>query len=303
MKKYFINILLFFIIVVAIDVLYGVALQYMNNHAKGGAIGNRYYVCKKSNDDVLIFGSSRAKHHYVPRVIEDTLGVTCYNAGEDGNGIILSYGYLKMITERYSPKLIIYDVSRFDFCEDDNVKYVNYLKPYYYEKGIDSLFWSIEPKSRIMMCSNLDRFNTTCLRILGNYLHPITSHPNGYMPLSNTMPDEMAEQMVTNEVEGKRPVDNTKLEYFEKFILLAQKKNVNVVCCVSPMYRGTKSDEFYNPVKALCEKYDVPFMFFAYSSDVSEDRNLFQDKTHLNDRGARIFSSIVCQEIRPLLLK
>ena len=41
MKKYFINILLFFIIVVAIDVLYGVALQYMNNHAKGGAIGNR----------------------------------------------------------------------------------------------------------------------------------------------------------------------------------------------------------------------------------------------------------------------
>ena len=58
MKKYFINILLFFIIVVAIDVLYGVALQYMNNHAKGGAIGNRYYVCKKSNDDVLIFGST-----------------------------------------------------------------------------------------------------------------------------------------------------------------------------------------------------------------------------------------------------
>ena len=89
MKKYIRNILLFFVAIVVIDLLFGVVCQYLNDHSKGGGIKSRYYVCKESNEDVLIFGSSRAKHHYVPDIIEDSLSMTCYNTGEDGNGIIV----------------------------------------------------------------------------------------------------------------------------------------------------------------------------------------------------------------------
>lgn len=296
MKKYLVKILLFFIAVAVVDILFGYACQYMNDHSKGGGIKSRYYVCKESNEDVLVFGSSRAKHHYVPDIIEDSLNMTCYNAGEDGNGIILSYGFLKMITRRYSPKLIIYDVSGFDIYEDDNMKYLDLMKPYYHEPGIDSIFWAVNPKSRIMMVSNLYRYNTTCLRVLGSFIHPMNNYPKGYSPLTKTMDYEPV-------VKDKKnvDVDDLKIHYFEEFIQLSKSKGINLICCVSPSYKEPKDSEHYKPIELLCARQGVPFLNYAASPDISSEKQFFKDRTHMNDRGARFYSSMLMVIIEELL--
>ncbi len=286
MKQYLIKISLFFIIVVVVDVIWGIACQYMNDHSKGGGVKSRYYVCKESNDDVLVFGSSRAKHHYVPCIIEDSLGLTCYNAGEDGNGIILCYGFLKMITRRYSPKLIIYDVSEFDIYKDDNMKYLDLMKPYYYEPGIDSIFWSVRPKTKFMMLSNLYRYNTTCLRVFGNYIRPMNNYPKGYCALNKTMDYEPDIQQ-----DEKQEIDTLKIQYFEKFIRLAQSNGIMLLCCVSPSYKAPIDEGKFNPVKHLCKQYDVPFLYYGAEPEITNNRDLFQDRVHLNDKGARLFSA------------
>lgn len=295
MKKYLRNIALFFIIVVVLDILFGMVCQYMNDHSKGGGVKSRYYVCKESSEEVLVFGSSRAKHHYVPEVIEDRLGVSCYNTGEDGNGIIFCYGVLKMITERYAPKLIIYDVSGFDMYEDDNMKYLDLLKPYYYEKGIDSVFWSVEPKTRVMMMSNFYRFNTTCLRVIGNFIHPFENYPKGYSALHNSMDyePEIREEKVN-------PVDSLKISYFESFIHLAHDNGIRLICCVSPSYKAPITDNKYDPIKHLCEQFQVPFLYYGAEREITNDKNLFQDRTHLNDKGARLYTSKLMHRINKL---
>ena len=281
MKKYLRNIVLFFVAMAIADLLFGYAFQYMNNHAKGGGIKARHYVCMKSNEECLVFGSSRANHHYVPRIIEDSLGMTCFNTGVDGNGIVFCYGTLKMITARYSPKLIIYDVSGFDMFEDDNMKYLDHLKPYYFEPGIDSIFWSVEPKTRLMMCSNLYRYNTTCIRVLGDYLHPLHSSSDGFVPLHKVMDYEPDLKEAEDNV-----VDSLKMHYFEKFICLAQEKGVALVCCVSPSYMGSLSDSKFSPIKDLCDRYGITFIYDGYDEEISKDKLLFSDRTHLNEEGA-----------------
>ena len=293
MKKYLIKIILFFVAVVVVDILFGVACQYMNDHSKGGGVKSRYYVCKESTEDVLVFGSSRAKHHYVPDVIEDSLGMTCYNTGEDGNGIILCYGFLKMITERYSPKLIIYDVTGFDMYEDDNMKYLDLMKPFYYENGIDSIFWSVEPKTRIMMLSNLYRFNTTCLRVIGNYIHPMNNYPKGYCALNKTMDYEPEIKE-----EKEQTVDTLKIHYFEQFIRLAKSKGISLVCCISPSYKATIDDDKYEPIKRLCKNFQVPFLYYGADPDMTNEKAYFQDRTHLNNTGAMLFTSKLLQNIK-----
>ncbi len=286
MKKYLIKIILFFVAVVVIDILFGIACQYMNDHSKGGGVKSRYYVCKESTEDVLVFGSSRAKHHYVPDIIEDSLKMTCYNTGEDGNGIIMCYGFLKMITERYTPKLIIYDVSGFDIFEDDNMKYLDLMKPYYYEKGLDSIFWSVEPKTRIMMLSNLYRYNTTCLRVIGNYINPVNTYPKGYSALYKTMDYEPEIKE-----EKEHVVDTLKIHYFEEFIRLTQNKGVSLVCCISPSYKAPADDNKYKSIKSLCKQYQVPFLYKGSQPDISRERIYFQDRTHLNKSGAVKYTS------------
>lgn len=286
MKKYLVKIILFFVAVAVIDILFGIVCQYMNDHSKGGGVKSRYYVCKESTEDVLVFGSSRAKHHYVPDVIEDSLHLTCYNTGEDGNGIIMCYGFLKMITERYTPKLIIYDVTGFDMYEDDNMKYLDLMKPFYYEKGIDSIFWTVEPKTRIMMLSNLYRYNTTCMRVIGNYIHPMGNYPKGYSALHKSMDYEPEIKE-----EKQSVVDTLKLQYFEKFIRLTQCNNIDLICCASPYYKAPKHDILNEPIKQLCRRYNVPFLYYGAESDIVFEKTYFNDRKHLNDKGARFYTS------------
>ena len=297
MKKYFLKLVLFFIAIALFDVLFGFVCEYMNSHSKGGGIKSRYYVCKESSEDVLIFGSSRAKHHYVPDIIEDSLGMTCYNTGEDGNGIILSYGFLKMITERYTPKVILYDVSSFDVLVDDNVKYLDLMKPYYFEPGIDSIFWEVEPKTRYMMISSFYRYNTTWLRILGSYLHPMTDYPKGYSPKFGKMDYEP--EIVTNKKE--RMEDDVKIKYFDRFINLTKKKGVNLICCVSPIYKPQPSDCYYSRIQQLCEDNGILFWDYIDFEEISNNRDMFQDKTHLNDAGARKYTEDLSNRLYPTL--
>jgi hypothetical protein len=287
-KRFLLKLFVFFVLLGVIDFLFGNICQYMNDHSKGGGTKSRYYISKESNEDVLIFGSSRAKHHYVPEIFEDSLGVSCYNAGEDGNGIIYCYGVLKMITERYAPKMIVYDVYRFDIEKDDNMKYLDLLKPYYYSQGIDTIFWSIEPKTKIMMLSGLYRFNSSCVRIFGSYFHPMTNYPKGYEALHKVMNYEPNE----NDIRVKGVVDSVKIKYFKKFIQLTIANDIQLVCCVSPSYKPSKIEkEKYSEIIDLCEKYDIPFVYMENEERISDNRSLFQDRTHMNDEGSRLYTN------------
>lgn len=300
MRTFLRKVLLFFLVVVIVDLLFGVVFQYMNDHSKGGGVKSRYYVCKESNEDVLIFGSSRAKHHYVPDIIEDSLKLSCYNTGEDGNGIIYCYGVLKMITSRYTPKLIVYDVSGYDIYQDDNMKYLDLMKPYYYETGIDSIFWRVEPKTRLMMLSNIYRFNTTCLRVAGNFFRPMAVYPKGYSALTGVMNYEPILNEEASTTQSNQKVDSLKLAYFERFILTTKELGITLVCCVSPTYKGKESDPYYNPIEQLCNKYDIPFLYYGGDKGIVINKELFLDKTHMNNIGATSYSCRIGGDLKRL---
>ena len=110
MKRFVIRLIVFLIIMFILDRGFGFTMAYLQNHAKGGYIGHHNYILNNSNEDVLIFGSSRAIHHYNPQVLLDSIGMSCYNCGQDGNGIVLFYGWWHLMKNRHQPKMIIYDV-------------------------------------------------------------------------------------------------------------------------------------------------------------------------------------------------
>lgn len=69
----------------------------------------------ETTEDILVFGSSRAIHHYNPQIIEDTLGVTCYNVGSGGQNIYFHLALLEAALERYVPKIAILELMSIDF--------------------------------------------------------------------------------------------------------------------------------------------------------------------------------------------
>ena len=289
MKNFFVRLVIFFTLIVIIDIFVGICFGFLQKNAKGGDTSRGNKIAWQTNEDILIFGSSRAFHHYNPIIFQDSLGLSCYNCGQDGNGIFLQYGRLKMINERYYPKIIIYDVTQnFDLLyEADNRKYLTWLRPYYRTNPtIDTIFWDIDKTDKIKMLSRMYQYNSKFIQIASDNIKPQQSPGiQGFRPQYNTMKYE-PEIKIKEQTEYQ--YDSLKIRYLKKFIVATQGKT-NLVFAVSPMYKGMDSDVFA-PLKEICEQENIPFLDYSNDPEISFNRNYFYDRVHLNSEGADYFN-------------
>ena len=83
MKKFIFKIIIIFTIVAIFDYFFGVVMGHVVNNINVGGQGRDNYICNVAEEDILVFGSSRAVHHYNSTILEDSLGMSCYNCGEE----------------------------------------------------------------------------------------------------------------------------------------------------------------------------------------------------------------------------
>ena len=297
MKKFLAYTLLFITIVAVIDCGFGLTCRYLNSHAKGGDTRDRYYIAKQSSEEILMMGSSRMHHHYVPAIIEDSLHMSAYNCGVDGNGIILSYGYLLMITERYKPHMIIYDISGFDMYEDDNKRYVDLLKQYYNDPGIIDILTSIDKKEKIRLFSSLYRYNSQFFTLLKDFLVSSSSGQKGYAPINKESQEPPTDIYVND---NNFIPDSLKLSYVRKFIEKCKMEGIQLIFCSSPFYGKTSESTYNDPIKAICSESNIPFLDFSEDEEINEDFRYFSDAVHLNEKGSILFTRKLVSALKNL---
>lgn len=302
MKKFIILLFALFAILSGIDIATGFVFDKLTLSAKRGYTGRNEFIADKLHDPVLVFGSSRSVHHYDPQVLADSLGVPCYNCGQDGMGIITFYGRFKLLTARYTPRLIIYDVTTdFDLRRNDNVTYLTWLKPYYNRPGIDSIFWHVEPTERVKMLSNMFRYNGKALQIITDN-KPGDDNDDalkGFVPLDGIMTYDKEEDATKTQVD----FDPVKLYYISRLVKDCSAKGIRLVFAISPLYNSIKQpDAYLADFLTLARKQNVPVINHYYDTRFATNKNLFQDTYHMNRSGAEIYTSILAHEIKQLHL-
>ena len=302
MKKFIILLFALFAILSGIDIATGFVFDKLTLSAKRGYTGRNEFIADKLHDPVLVFGSSRSVHHYDPQVLADSLGVPCYNCGQDGMGIITFYGRFKLLTARYTPRLIIYDVTTdFDLRRNDNVTYLTWLKPYYNRPGIDSIFWHVEPTERVKMLSNMFRYNGKALQIITDN-KPGDNNDDalkGFVPLDGIMTYDKEEDATKTQVD----FDPVKLYYISRLVKDCSAKGIRLVFAISPLYNSIKQpDAYLADFLTLARKQNVPVINHYYDTRFATNKNLFQDTYHMNRSGAEIYTSMLAHEIKQLHL-
>lgn len=293
MKRFICNILVFFAVIVLVDILFGLSQKYMMSHTTGGQTYCQYYTAKLSDEDIIMLGSSRMRHHYNPDLIEDSLNMTCFNSGEDGSGIIFNYGLYKMLTARYTPKIIIYDLFSFDLYPDDNIKYLGWLRKFYDEPGIKDIITYVDKKEQIKCISSMYRYNTRCIATIADYLHPVRTYHKGYSAMAGRLDFEPD----TYEYIPQQ-LDTVKLHFLDLLIYDCNAKNIELVFCASPQYAVPEDNHYYDQIAEYLKTKDVRFLNHFYCGEISEDRSLFSDQHHLNSQGADKFTNLLISEIR-----
>lgn len=300
MKKFLLLVLLFSALVVAIDRGYGVASDYLFDHVTGGNTYIDKYVCDSVKADVLVFGSSRARYHYNPDIISDSLGLSCYNCGEDGMGIIFHYARWKMISKRYYPKMIIYDILPVldEMVRDDDAIFVNPLRPYYFtHPEIDSVFWKVDPNERYKMFSKTYQYHSEFFNLLSDYRNGSHSLKSFTPKKDKVKPGQLT---ITDKTEYK--IDSLKIYFLEKFIQEC-KGRTKLVFCVSPRYLFLDDGGAFEPIKALCRKYNVPFYNHYTDKSFVSNGDYFSDATHLSELGADNYTKYIVKDLRTVLKK
>ena len=291
LRKLILKTVVFLVLVVLGDFLFGNAIAYMVNHITVGGQGRDNYICREMNDDVLVFGSSRALHHYDTQVIVDSLGMSAYNCGADGCGILLAYARFSMVCERYRPKIVIYDlVAGYDLLKGDNMRQLKWIRNWYDRKGIAEIFQDVDPMEKYKMMSYTYRYNSSFIKSAFVFLtgKAMESNIRGYVPLEGVMkPGKVKVEKGVWQEE-----DTIRAQYMMKFVQLAKTKGVKLIFVKSPIWyeQDSLKMEEVRPFKEWCEREGIPFHDFTKHPKYMHHEEYFDDGKHLNAVGAREFT-------------
>lgn len=303
-KIFVVKLIVFIFLLFVSDRLAGIVLRSLYSHA-GDKFERENYMRDKMNSELIIMGSSKAAHNYMPSIIGDSLNMTAYNCGQRGNGIIYSYGRLATIYKRYTPKIIIYDVIKsYDIEVNDNSRYLDFLKADYgHNSTVDSLFYALDKYSKYKMLLNCYQYNSTICDLLINSVlkNRERFQEDGYFPFKGAKSDFVPSIIVEEKdiINEHIEIDSMKVSYLDK-LAKEKRKSCFLVFTISPSYKYT-SPKDYSIVRDICNHYNIPLL--DYNNDIRfiGKYDLFYDGSHLNEKGAKIYSSIVASDVKQLI--
>ncbi len=293
--------IVFLFILFILDFVAGTILANLYSKQKPGDIYRVSYCIDSTKEDILIFGASRANHHYVPGIFQKRMNLSCYNTGSDGQIILYNYAILKSVLQRYSPKIAILDISRDEFAIDQqSYDRLSALIPYYKSHpDIRKIIELRSPFEKYKMISRLYPYNSLVFRLIMGVLESHKERKNikeqnGYIPLN----ESCYRHLVEDTSYGAQNLDSNKINYFKSFIKDCKNSNVQLYVIFSPLLiTYPHQDPSITVVKNICKENDIPVFSFINDSSFYNSNFFAGDGTHLNDSGAKIFTNVVIDSI------
>lgn len=300
-KKIAIRTLGFCVLLIVADWAVGTWSEMMYHKSKYGIFRRQIYCLTESQDELLILGSSRAAHHYVPQILEDSLGMSCYNAGSDGMCIYYHYGILASRIQRgCPPKMVILEVIGMDAEVSHGATFsidaaLDRYAPHYGEFAeIDSMFAINGWKEKVKLLSKTYKYNSKLVQTIKcNYVP--WPEDRGYEALNGVMKISDGEQAadVLAPSSEEPNVEEGKLVYLQKFIDKCKNNNIELVMCYSP-YFGRTIPTSIHIIEKIAKENNVPFL--NYGDDIRFQKSeYFQDASHLNNAGAKEYSKEIAK--------
>lgn len=283
-RKFFGNLLLLIIILIVLDFFVGNLIKHYYFKEKAGVLYRTTYAIDSTKADILVFGSSRANHHYVPSIFENKLHASFYNCGRDACDMIYSVAVISAVLDRYAPKHIIIEMNMNELSRNEEGN-LSVLLPYYNNPDIYPFLKYNGTNENYKLLSKMYPYNSMLSTIITTR-HAPPDDVQGYVKLNTTM----APAKIT--VFSQSGVAKYRVRILDSLLKRLSDKHVTTTLVISPSYFLFKEPDFpATVIKQLAHKYKN-VQFFNYENDPRFlDYKLFSDEHHLNNSGAIKFST------------
>lgn len=302
MKKVIIYLIGIIICLIITDVTFGICSKYyIKNYQLIGRYQPLDRLIKDIDTDIICIGNSAILNSANPKILEDSLSMTCYNGGTTGQGVYFFETIIDCILQRHTPKLFIVGLRPEEVGGNIGEGIYDVLKPYYgigYQ-SIDDHFNNTNGYNRILLHSNLLRYNTIWVRVLLYMLYDDTKYSeNGFMPMER--PSQLPEHKKINTYEV--PV-MAKVECIERIIQKCQARDINIVICFPPTLNSFGKEDIpcVKAIKDLCNHYHAPCWVDYNNKYFQSHPELFYDNGHVNKDGAYKYSILLATNISHFL--
>jgi hypothetical protein len=299
--RFCLNFIILIIFLILTDQVAGGILRYFYFKQESGLLYRTTYAIDSTKADIIVLGSSRANHHYVPQIFRDCLKKTFYNAGREGSSLLYNYAVFKAIINRYTPELVIFDLNPNElYYESGCYDRLSALLPYY--KKHTEIRNIVNLKSRyeqLKLVSAIYPFNSLIFTIgIGNLeINKLRKgDSDGYIPLKNILSDSTLTTL--NSDFGR--LDTNKTNSLKDIMRICKLKNISLYLIESPIYASIENDKSTSFIEQLAIENNIYFLNYNNHKEFIRYPAYFQDRDHLNDKGADFFSNLIVQKIKEL---
>jgi hypothetical protein len=314
MKKFIVNLILFCTVIISILYLldYVVTKGLRKSHFHTFNNLTKIYN-NELNCDLLINGSSIAKFQVSPRIIDSVLDVDSYNFGMEGVGFLpqkMQYDFY--LTHNEKPKIILQLLGDFAMFKRDELIGYNEFAPYLDNDMVKNL------TKKYQGFTFLD-YNIPFIRYTGRPFDIIDGifcfagielrKPSGYKGYfeQNKSWDDEFEKFKEKHKNGLFiKMDKETMEAFENYVAECKSNKIDLFLIYPPTFYEFKKyvkneNNIISFYKNIANKYQVPFLDYSQNSIIYK-QEYFYDSQHLNKKGEELFTHILAEDIKKLML-
>lgn len=305
--KFTLRLVFLFLILIIVDAVVGKAFSSFRYMAYRQNKNSDYMVPEYASRDldaqIVIVGASDAKHSYIPSMIRDSTCLSCYNLGRDGSFTIYQLCLINLLAEHYSPKVIVWELMEdclaSDIPSDREYQSLKNLYSFYNDNVfIHNMINDMDFFQPMKMRSKL-LVNNSVLMSYINSMRQTDNNLNGYYPLPNEgyiYPERISD-------EGYDFAAPHKEQLMKETIEKCRSKGIHIIFASAPKYTESiiKQSGCYDHLVALARDNGIPFIDSFNLKNFSDDKSLFKDVAHLNDKGAKEYMTLFIPVLRTYL--
>ncbi len=293
LRSFFYSSVLLVVLFFAADQAVGYFLEDLILKQKKGEYHEMNYAMNNVDEELLIFGSSRAVRHYDPDVIEDSLRMSAFNVGKLGNTLLYSDAVFTRILSYHKPKVVILDISPIEFAKTERERgqksMVNALLKFDHLPEIENKIEALSPKDLIL--SKLFRtykFNSALYTLLKNDEGKSNlEESKGFAARKGV---KVSEHLVVENNKDYQE-DPVLVNTFYNFLKKAKERKIEVHVVISPTTLKQVNTSVAK-IKAITHQFGYNFVDVSLRPEFRAV-SLYYDKTHLNEFGAKKFSELI----------
>ena len=299
MKKFFLWLAAALVMAIGLDLLIGFV---MDRRIARGPLPGDYesveHVLLHSDEELMVLGSSVALNSINTAALADSLGLTAFNGGANGQAFPFYLTMLKaMLGTNPNVRTVLLGIIEPNLTDIGIGNRYNLLAPYYRHgiADVDSHLEAAAPFNKIFLKSNAYRLNNIWFRILlYHFMSAGIKGENGFVAkdVPSVFPTMQTYQADTTGFSDER------LREFLEFTRSCRERKVKLIVFLPPIYSRSSLHPVADRLRQLASAEGFTLWDDSMLPPFDADSTLFYDAHHINIDGARIYTDTVISRLR-----